>query len=216
MTQGARRIGGKVSTLVRRLGIAVIFGAITLAAIPASAQDISIGYQWQQFSFDLDDEVDVFVDDSLTAPLGFNIDVAGPITSALDVFGQFDWSRQSEGFDIFGEDFESTWNFTTFGGGIRWSGRTNPAITPFVHGLFGVTHTTFGCEIPGFNCEDLLEEVGGDDLSSTDPMMQLGGGVAVPVGNWSVLGQFDWRRIFGENEGVNSIRFVIGIRLSLR
>jgi hypothetical protein len=208
-----------VTTLVRRLRIAVVLGAITMAAIPASAQEISFGYQWQQFSFDLDDLDDnlvPFVDDTLTAPLGFNVDFAGPITPALDVFGQLDWSRQSDDFDFLVEDLKSIWNFTTFGGGLRWSGRTNPSITPFVQGLFGFTHTSFGCEITGFDCTEELERLAGAELSSTDPMMQIGGGVAIPVGSWSALGQFDWRRIFAEGEGINSIRFVIGIRLSLR
>ena len=208
-----------MSTFARRLGAAVILGAMALTAIPASAQEISFGYQWQQISFDLDDvgaDLIPFVDDTLTAPLGFNVDVAGPITPALDVFGQFDWSRQSDSFTFLLEDLDATWNFTTFGGGLRWSARGNPSIAPFVQGLFGFTRTSFGCEIPGFDCTDELEQLVGDELSSIDPMMQIGGGVAVPVGNWSALGQFDWRRIFVADEGINSIRFVVGVRLSLR
>ena len=54
-----------------------------------------------------------------------------------------------------GETVESRWNFMTFGGGIRWSATdSSPALTPFVHGLFGVTHTSFGCEVAGFDCTD--------------------------------------------------------------
>ena len=47
-------------------------------------------------------------------------------------------------------------------------------------------------------------------------MFQIGGGVAVPMGAWSALGQVDYRRIFVEDAGVNSIRFVLGVRLGIR
>jgi hypothetical protein len=202
-----------VKTFVRRLGLGIVFGAIALAAVPASAQEITLGYQFQTLSFDIDDVDDGFIDDSVSAPLGFNIDVAGPITPTLDIVGQFDWSRKSEGFDLFGEDFSTTWNFTTFGGGVRWSSRGNPSVTPFVQGLFGVTRTSFGCEAGGLDCDDIIAD---EDLSSTDPMFQIGGGVVIPVGGWNAVGQIDYRRIFMEGAGTNSIRFVLGVRLSLQ
>ena len=92
------------------------------------------------------------MDDALTAPLGFNVDVAGPITPALDVFGQFDWSRQSDDFDFLLE----TWNRSGISrrSGAAFVGAAGPtrASTPFVHGLFGSTHTSFGCEFAGFDC----------------------------------------------------------------
>jgi hypothetical protein len=186
---------------------------ISLAPVPASAQELSLGYQWQTSSFDVDDEFDVFVDDRVTAPVGLNVDFAGPIAPALDIFGQFDWSRQSRDIDFLGESVESSWTFTTFGGGIRWSIRANPSVIPFVQGLFGVTQTSPGCVVAGFDCDDFLDD---DDLRSTDPMFQLGGGVAIPIGGLSALGQVDYRHIFMEDAGVNGFRFVVGIRLGVR
>ncbi len=35
----------------------------------------------------------------------------------------------------------------------------------------------------------------------------------MPVGGIGVVGQFDYRRFFYEGEGMNSIRFVVGIRV---
>jgi hypothetical protein len=198
---------------VRRFGTAVMCAVIALTAAPVAAQELSLGYQWQHLSFDIDDEFDVFEDDGLTAPLGFNIDFAGPLTPTLDIFGQFDWSRQSTDVDVLGESLDSSWNFTTFGGGLRWSSRSNPSVRPFVQGLFGVTHTSFGCEVSGFDCDDFIDS---DDLSSTDPVIQFGGGVAIPMGGWSALGQIDYRHIFMENAGVNGFRFVLGVRLGIR
>jgi Outer membrane protein beta-barrel domain len=197
-----------VTTLVRRLGIAVVFGAITMAAIPASAQEISFGYQWQQVSVDDDEE---FLD-CCTAPFGINFDAAFPITPAIDVVGQLDWSRWSDSEIIFGTGVDISASFTTFGGGIRWSARGNPSATPFVHALLGAVHTSFACEVAGIDCDDVL----GEDLSSTDFMFQVGGGVVVPLGGIGVVGQFDYRRFFYEGEGANSIRFVAGIRVGLR
>jgi hypothetical protein len=180
----------------------VFVGAIALSAVPASAQELSLGYQWQRVSVDGEGE---------SLPLGFNIDVAGPITPTLDIVGQLDWSRKSESEVIFGTSVDATASFTTFGGGVRWSSRGNPSATPFVQALFGATRSSFGCDVGGVDCDDFV-----DDTSSTDPMFQIGGGVAVPMGGWNAFGQFDYRRIFAEGEGANSVRFVVGIRLGVR
>ena len=144
-----------MKTSAQRLGLGVIWGAIVLAAVPASAQELSLGYQWQRFSLAIDDSGDFpNVDESLTAPLGLNFDVAIPIPGNLDVVGQFDWSRWSESADIFGTSLSASANFTTFAGGIRWSSLASPSVTPFVQGLFGATRVTFGCDVTGFNCEE--------------------------------------------------------------
>ena len=46
-------------------------------------------------------------------------------------------------------------------------------------------------------------------------MVQCGGGATFPLrGRTSGLAQFDYRRIFGDS-GVNSIRFVLGVRMGL-
>ena len=59
-----------MGTLVRRLGTVVVFGATILAAVPATAQEVSVGYQWQNVSID-----DEFLD-CCTAPFGINFDAA--------------------------------------------------------------------------------------------------------------------------------------------
>ena len=144
-----------MKTSVQRLALGVIVAAIVLAAVPASAQELSLGYQWQRFSLAIDDSGDFpYFDESLTAPFGLNVDVAIPIPGNLDVVGQLDWSRWSESADIFGTSLSASANFTTFGGGIRWSSLASPRVTPFVQGLFGATRVTFGCDVTGFDCQD--------------------------------------------------------------
>jgi hypothetical protein len=197
-----------VSTLARRFGMAMVFGAITLAAVPARAQNVSIGYQWQNVSVD---DAEDFTD-CCNAPFGINFDAGFPITPSIDVIGQLDWSRWSDSEVILGSSVDAHADFTVYGGGIRWSGRGNPSATPFVHGLLGAVHTGLGCEVAGIDCEDVI----GGDTSATNFMFQVGGGVVVPVGGVGVVGQFDYRRFFFEDQGANSIRFVVGIRVGLK
>jgi hypothetical protein len=210
-------VGDNVKTSAQRLGLRLIVGTFVLAAVPASAQELSLGYQWQRFSLAIDDSGDFpNIDESLTAPFGLNFDVAIPIPGNFDVVGQLDWSRWSESAGIFGTSVSASANFTTFGGGIRWSSLASPRVTPFVQGLFGATRVTFGCDITGFDCEEELEEFLGQDASATDLMFQFGGGVAIPMGGWSVVSQLDYRRFFAEDESISSIRFVGGVRLGTR
>ena len=43
---------------MQRLSLGVIVGAIVLAAVPASAQELSVGYQWQRFALSTNDSGD--------------------------------------------------------------------------------------------------------------------------------------------------------------
>ena len=178
-----------------------------MAAQTASAQEVSVGYQWQNVSAGEDEDFG----DCCNAPFGINFDAAFPITPSIDFVGQLDWSRWSDSEVILGTSVDASADFTTFGGGIRWSGRGNPSATPFVHALIGAVHASLGCEVGGIDCGDVI-----GDTSATNFMFQLGGGVVVPVGGVGVVGQFDYRRFFFEDEGANSIRFVVGIRVGLR
>jgi hypothetical protein len=198
-----------VEAFVRRLGIAVVFAAFTVAATPAAAQEISLGYQWQRVSVDADE----ISSNCCTAPFGINFDISAPLTPELDFVGQLDWSRWSESQVVLGTSVDASLDFTTFGGGIRWSARGNRGATPYLQGLLGATHTSIGCEVGGIGCEDVLTD---DETSATNFMFQIGGGVAVPMGGLSLIGQFDYRRIFFEGQGANSIRFVAGVRVSVR
>jgi hypothetical protein len=172
-----------------------LVGLVVIAsALPASAQNISFGYQFQRLSGG---------GDSVSMPAGFNVDAAVPVGSSVSVVGQFDWSRKSESETVLGTSVDGTFNVSTFGGGVRWTGRM-PSAAPFVHVLFGGARMSGDGNVAGV-------QVVSD--STTDPMLQIGGGVGVPLtGTTSVIGQIDYRRIFTDVEGTNSIRFVAGIR----
>jgi len=177
--------------------LTLVLGAMWAA--PVRGQELSFGYQVQHFSSE---------GDSLNAPLGISLNFAAPTSGMLSVVGQVDWSRKSESGTLFGTSLEATANFTTFAGGVRLSARGNPSVTPFMEALFGVMRSSGSANIAGAN-------VGSG--SETDPVLQLGGGVAVPVaGGFGIFGQVDYRRVFPDGTGVNVVRFVAGARLSAK
>lgn len=179
-----------------RLGaLACVFLGLVMAATPASAQDVSFGYQFQRLFGD---------GEGVNFPLGFNVDASGPIGSDLSVVGQFDWSRKSESGSVLGTSFDASANVSTFGGGIRWN-RNVVGPAPFVHVLAGAAHFSGSGSVAGVN---VIDE------SGTDFMMQFGGGIFMKLGEgWGVVGQGDYRRIFSD-EGGNSFRIVGGLRLT--
>ena len=185
---------------------AVLLGAVLAvgAAMPAAAQDVSLGYQFQRLSGGGESE---------NLPMGFNVDASGPFGSGnLSVVGQFDWSRKTASDSSAGVNSSGSVTVSLFGGGVRWSSMSNPKATSFVQGLIGVARSKFSlsCEVAGVNF------CAGFDESTTDMAIQIGGGVAVPLNaKASVVGQVDFRRLFTEGEGTNSIRFVGGVRIKL-
>jgi hypothetical protein len=128
-------------------------------------------------------------------PLGVTADVSLPFAgSPLAAVAQLDWSRMSE------DDFADT--VTGLGGGVRWNVPRLP-LRPFVQGLAGLARSTTAFQ--------------GVSFSQTDPAVQVGGGVALPLaGRYSFVGQADYRRIFGEEADTNSIRIVAAIRIAVR
>jgi hypothetical protein len=175
--------------------LAILGVALAASALPASAQNVSFGYQYQHLSVG---------GDSLNMPGGFNVDVGVPVARGVSIVGQYDWSRKSASETIVGTSVDASLTVSTFGGGVRWTGRM-PSLAPFIDVLFGGTHFSGGGNVAG------VSVVSGSDTSA---MFQVGGGVAIPLTPMvSALGQFDYRRIFTEDEGTNSIRFVAGIRV---
>src|SRR3954453_20111901 len=183
--------------LTRALCAGVV-AAVGLSSGSASAQDLSIGYQFQRFST---------AGDSLTTPLGINADLFLPIATHFGVVGQVDWSRKKESLTAFGTSFDSTVHFTGLAGGVRWNGTDGGPLIPFAHALLGLLHESFDSRTAGESS---------DSGSNTDPTFQLGGGVARSLGRWSVLGALDYRRISSEGEGVHDVRLVAGVRVALK
>jgi hypothetical protein len=181
--------------IAKRTVVALMF-AVTASA-PAAAQELLLGYQVQRFGSD---------GDSVTAPLGISVSVAGPHSRAARLVGQVDWSRKRESQTLLGTSFDATADFTAFAGGVRVGGVTRTGAEPFFDVLFGAMRSSGSARIAG-------QSVG--SASETDPMFEVGGGMAVPVGGaLGVFGQLAYRRVFADGTGVNGVRFVAGIRLA--
>jgi opacity protein-like surface antigen len=194
-------------TLIRiRLGMNVtrsaLLGAVLTVgtALPAAAQNVSAGYQFQRIA-----------NDGLNLPAGFNVDASFPIgKSGLHALGQVDWSRKSESERIGGTTVEESTTLTTYGAGVRW-GISSARASPFVQAVIGFMRASASCIIAGV---DLCAEA--SEASETDLMLQVGGGVAVPFTlRMALVGQVDYRRIFSEGEAGNTFRVIGGIRLNL-
>jgi len=168
------------------------------ASAPAAAQELLLGYQVQRFGSE---------GDNMTAPLGISVSVAGPRSRAARLVGQFDWSRKRESETLFGTSFDATADFTAFAGGLRVGGATRTGAQPFLDLLFGAIRSSGSACVAG-------QSVGSG--AETDPMFEVGGGIAVPVGRggFGVFGQLAYRRVFAEGTGINGARFAAGIRLA--
>lgn len=181
---------------VTKFGVCVGVFVAALSAAPASAQDLSLGYQFQRFSGD---------GDSINAPLGINADVAYPVSGPLSVVGQFDWSRKSESETVFGTSVDATANFTAVGGGVRYAMASSSRLKPYLQALIGLMHTSFDSNVAG---QSFFSE------STNDALFQVGAGVTAPMGRVNLLGQIDYRRVFSDS-GVNVLRVVAGVRIPL-
>ena len=173
------------------------------AAVPVAGQskspDLTLAYQFQRFPGG--------GDVSSNVPGGFNVDVSYPIQGDLRVVGQFDWSRKTESQSALGVTAEATATNSVFGGGVRWGSHVSMDYTPYVHVLVGAARSSGSVSVGS------RELFSGSD---TDAIVQVGGGVTVPINKKvSAVGQFDYRRIFTSDEGTNSIRVVGGIRVIL-
>ena len=72
----------KIATRIVFLGAVLTVGM----AVPAAAQDVSVGYQFQRLTNG----------NGLNLPAGFNVDASFPLgISGLRAMGQVDWSRKS-------------------------------------------------------------------------------------------------------------------------
>src|SRR5690348_4582138 len=87
----------------RFVGVLAVVGVVVAAsAVPAAAQNVSFGYQYQHLSSG--------GDDGLNMPGGFNVDVGVPVGSGVSIIGQFDWSRKSEAEVVLGTSVDAAFN----------------------------------------------------------------------------------------------------------
>lgn len=183
-----------------RVSLVALFASGLMCAGAASAQDVTVGYQFQRL-------------EDLNFPVGVGFDASLPINDSISVVGQFDWSRKTESETVFGTSVKASANLATFGGGIRW---TAPGVSarPFVQGLVGAMRASANCKVGGLDCSDFVGDL---DTSATNFMVQFGGGLAIPISaSTDGVAQIDYRRAFADGGGANDVRFLVGVRFGLR
>ena len=193
--------------MIRTICIGAVAALLLVAARPASAQDLTAGYQYQRL---------VDSGDAVNVPMGFAIDGSVPISGSLSAVGQFDLSRKTESASesVFGSSYEASMTLATFGAGLRWTAPRSGA-RPFLQLLVGVGTMTasLDCKVEGVSCKDLLGDL---SASETKGMVQAGGGVSVPLSTrLRGVAQADYRRIFS-TDGTNSLRLFGGLRFGFK
>jgi hypothetical protein len=192
----------------RRLTILVIAFLLSAAGV-ATAQDarpeVSGGYRYLHIGGS-DGE------DGTSAPRGWYVDVAYPITPMLSIVGDIGghYKSESETFVEQGVTITGTAKASvhTFLFGVRLSRRDTPRVTPFGQVLFGAARAAASVETSA--------DVGGVpfefdfDESASEPALSIGGGVNVAAGSFVVRLQAEWLKILADDSG-NAFRFGAGV-----
>ena len=137
-----------------------------------------------------------------------SISLTQSLQSPVSIVGQFDFGRKAEHETQNGTELDLTSTFATYAFGMRWNAGTYAGVRPFVQLLGGAQRFYFSESLAD------VPDSERNSASGTDALLQVGGGIAVPLNaKWSLIGQTDYRRIFAD-EGVNNLRFVGGFRLA--
>jgi len=138
---------------------------------------------------------------------GFNTSIAGNVTKNIGIVGEFSRFTKSERIsDLFNEPgpgaASAKATVSTYMFGPRFTLRTGNA-EPFVHALVGGAHGSFEASAVG-----LSERGSGDAFTYA-----LGGGLDIKVhDNFAIrLAQVDYLRTKVAGEGLNSLRYSVGI-----
>jgi hypothetical protein len=125
-----------------------------------------------------------------TLPGGWYADVAGNVTPVVGVVGQVTGNYKN--IDVAGLSVKE--RIHTFMGGVRVNAPSASGVVPFGQALFGDAHFS------------------GDQASSDDAALQLGGGVKFMPAGSTVGAQvgIDYVRIFGDADS-NAFRFAAGV-----
>jgi hypothetical protein len=183
-------------------GVAIGVVAVAGAAAPASAQgvDVGVGYQASHIPENWN-------------PLGFNVDVAFPMTDPWSVVVEAGMTRDSESEEGI-EGSLTDWNF---GGGVRYKLATAAPLGVSVDLIAGAVRRDISVD-------------GLDELFEIDPetkfMIQPAVSITYDLAdNYAFLANLGYRRVFGGDEsllfgdedsgGENQFRIVLGVRVKL-
>lgn len=160
-------------------------------ATSAGAQDksvsVGIGYQFLQI-------------EDRSFPAGVAVDLVCELWPHLAAVGDVSWSRDAA--HQFG--FRDVATVLHAGGGPRWSASRARRFQPFGQVILGLARNSRA-----------IDQFGDDSASRLE--IQPGAGVIVRLNpRQELFGQIDVRRAFGDEEPVNAVDVVVGVRFKLR
>ena len=178
-----------------RLAVLVI-GALLLSSGTVLAQDrgdVSGGYRYIR-------------SDGVNFAKGWYFDVSGHVTDMFSVVGDVGGTYKTESETFAGITAEADLKVHTFMGGVRLrASMLTPRVVPFGQVLFGAGKASGSATVAGVT---LFDE------SSTDPVLNLGGGVDVSGGGKvGVRVMAGYLRIFEEGEGSNAFSLSVGAKI---
>lgn len=191
-----RTVGSVAASLVLALALAAPAAAQGTAGPGTGMGGGLLGVGVSFLNVDIEGESETFK--------GFSVDFRKNVYSAgnidVGVVGDVGWHRK--GFSDF-EGFDLDFTLLHFAGGVRVTGSQMERVAPFAQFLVGAARSSISGDI---NCDDA------DVACETDMLAGFGGGVDVRLTpRLNLRGQVDYFRVFTEDEGTNTWRFLVGI-----
>jgi opacity protein-like surface antigen len=151
-----------------------------------------------------------FVHDSDTttpmfgAEVGFevidNLAIFGNVGLGLNVFPDDELDALQDECDFIGVECDATARLTFLTGGAKYFFPTGGAARPYAAGGVGIARLSVKIEADD---EDITDDVVVGDSSSTEGLLEVGGGIELPVGgNGNVDVGYRLMKIFEEDSGV--------------
>jgi opacity protein-like surface antigen len=162
--------------------VIVLVSSLTLslgATSSASAQSTESGYVqgYGGFLHGSDATTPVF-----GAEVGFevidNLAIFGNVGLGLNVFPDDELDVLQDDCDLIGVECDATARVTFLTGGVRYLFPTGGAVRPYAAGGLGMARLSVKIEADD---EDITEDVIVGDPSSTEALLEVGGGIELPV-----------------------------------
>jgi opacity protein-like surface antigen len=118
------------------------------------------------------------------AEVGFevieNLAIFGNVGLGLNVFPDDELDLLQDECDVIGVECDATARLTFLTGGAKYFFPTGAAVRPYAAGGLGMARLSVKIEADD---EDITEDVFVGDTSSTEALLEVGGGIELPVGS---------------------------------
>jgi opacity protein-like surface antigen len=164
--------------------VTVLVSSLTLclgAMSSASAQSTGSGYVegFGGFLHGSDATTPMF-----GAEVGFevidNLAIFGNVGLGLNVFPDDELDVLQDDCDVIGVECDATARLTFLTGGVKYLFPTGGAVRPYAAGGLGIARLSIKIEADD---EDITDDVIVGDASSTEGLLEVGGGIELPVGS---------------------------------